>query len=216
MKPRKNILRRNRFTRRGVMIALVGFMLVFLVGTVAFVADLGNVIVVKTTLGAAADAAALAGAGAMAQSYQLYDVTPVAVAYGRQNVPENYGDVLDASSVTYGVWDPATHSFTPTNLDPNAIRVRVERTHARKPGALFLCQSIWLGLDRGQGTGHRRWRKQHIHPIERGTRVVYVTSTKELSNVVLNFGPDEDGNPRQQKFEPLTGYTGNFRRHWRL
>src|SRR5262245_18077646 len=131
MNLRTHSLRRKKPARRGVMIAFIGFMLVVLLGTIAFVGDLGNVIVVKTTLGPGGAAGALAGAGAMAQSYQLSDVTHIAVEYGRANVPEIYGDVLHVSNVTYGIWDPAARTFTPTNLDPNAIRVRVERTHSR-------------------------------------------------------------------------------------
>jgi len=49
---------RNCHPRKGVMVALVGFMLVVIFGTIAFVSDLGHVIVIRTTLGAAADAAA--------------------------------------------------------------------------------------------------------------------------------------------------------------
>ncbi len=192
------------------MIALIGFMLVILMGTIAFVADLGNVIVVKTTLGAAADAAALAGAGAMAQSYVLSEVTPVAVQYGLNNVPENYGNVLDESSVTFGIWDPESRTFTPTNLDPNAVRVVVERTNARGNEVPYFFARV-LGYDstEARASAIAVGANSTSTPLNDHT-AVYVTSTKDLSNVVLDFGPDEDGNPRHQKFEPLSGYTGNF------
>jgi len=202
--------RRNKHVRRGVMIALVGFMLVILFGMVAFVADLGNVIVVKTTLGAAADAAALAGAGAMAQSYTLSDVKPIAVEYGLANVPENYGGVLDQSNVTFGVWNPESRSFMPTNLDPNAVRVVVERTNARGNEVPYFFAKVF-GLDSTE-----LWAEAiAVGANSTSTPLnyhqsVYVTSTKDLSNVVLDFGPDEFGNSRHQKFDGLSGYTGNF------
>jgi hypothetical protein len=200
----------KRHSRNGVMVALVGFMLVVIFGTIAFVADLGNVIVVRTTLGASADAAALAGAGAMAQSYSLDEVRPIAVQFGLANVPENYGTVLDQSNVTFGIWDPQTHTFTPNITDPNAVKVVVERTAARDNEVPYFFAKIF-------GFGSTEVSAEAIAVGANSTttplnyhRTVYVTSTKDLSNVVLDFGPDEFGNPRHQKFDGLSGYTGNF------
>ncbi|HEX2473549.1 MAG TPA: TadG family pilus assembly protein [Lacipirellulaceae bacterium] len=208
----KQSRRPNRYThpRKGVMVALVCFMLVVIFGTIAFVSDLGNIIVIRTTLGASADAAALAGAGAMAQSYSLDQVKPIAVEYGLANVPENYGDVLDQSSVTFGTWDPETHTFTPTNLEPNAVRVVVERTAARNNAVPYFFAKIFgFGSTEVAAEAIAVGANSTTTPLNDG-RSVYVTSTKELSNVVLDFGPDEFGNPRQQKFDGLSGYTGNF------
>jgi hypothetical protein len=208
----KQSRRPNRYThpRKGVMVALVCFMLVVIFGTIAFVSDLGNIIVIRTTLGASADAAALAGAGAMAQSYSLDQVKPIAVEYGLANVPENYGDVLDQSSITFGTWTPETHTFTPTNLEPNAVHVIVERTAARENAVPYFFAKIF-------GFGSTEITAEAIAVGANSTttplnyhRTVYVTSTKDLSNVVLNFGPDEFGNPRHQKFDNLSGYTANF------
>lgn len=192
------------------MVALVGFMLVVIFGTIAFVSDLGNIIVVRTTLGAAADAAALAGAGAMAQSYTLAEVRPVAVQYGMANVPENYGTVLDQSSVTFGIWNPETRTFTPNNIEPNAVRVVVERTVARNNEVpYFFARIFGFGSTELSAEAIAVGANSTTTPLNDGTSV-YVTSTKNLSNVVLDFGPDELGNPRHQKFDGLTGYTGNF------
>ena len=203
-------LNRNRPARKGVMIALVGFMLVVIIGTIAFVGDLGNVIVVRTTLGAAADAAALAGAGAMAQSYSLDEVKPIAVEYGLANVPENYGIVLDQANVTFGTWNPETHTFTPTNLDPNAVKVVVERTAARDNEVPYFFAKIFgFGSTELSAEAIAVGANSTTTPLNDG-RSVYVTSTKELSNVVLDFGPDEFGDPRHQKFDGLSGYTANF------
>jgi hypothetical protein len=193
------------------MAPLFAFMLVMIFGMIAFVADLGNLIVVKTTLGASADAAALAGAGAMAQSFTLDQIKPIAVQYGLDNVPDDYGIVLDESNVTFGLWNPATKTFAPTNLDPNAVRVVVERTSARNNVVRYSFAKIF-GLDSKELSAQAIavGANSTSTPLTEGPKSVYVTSTKDLSNVVLDFGPDEFGNPRHQKFEPLSGYTANF------
>jgi hypothetical protein len=198
---------RHLLGRRGVMVPLVGFMLVIVFGVIAFVADIGNVIVVRTTLGAAADAAALAGAGALAESYNLPDVKPVAVEYGMNNVPANYGQVMDQSSVTFGVWDAASRTFTPTNDSPNAVRVVAQRVNARGNevpyffGRVMGFESTEVSVD-AIAVG----ANSTSTPLSERPKSVYVTSTKDLSNVVLQF---TDGTT--QKFEGLKkAYSGTF------
>lgn len=195
--------RRNR-TRRGVIVAMFGFMLVMLFGMCAFVADIGNVIQVKTTLGAAADAAALAGAGAMAQSYTLSQVEATAIEYGRSNVPIGYGNVVDETNVTFGRWDPESKDFIPGNGEPNAIRVVAERTSARGNAVPYFFAKIF-----GLAQAEAREEAIAVGAISTSDATydnsVYVTSTKDLSNVVLEFA---DG--AHQKFQGLHGFTGTF------
>lgn len=200
----------HRSSRQGGIVALVAFMLVMAIGTVAFVSDVGHVIVVKTTLGAAADAAALAGAGAMAQSYQLNNVKPVAVEYGLANVPPQYGVVLDESSVSFGVWNPETRHFAPTNIEPNAVKVVVKRSAERTNEVPYFFARVF-GLQSTELSAEAIAVGANSTSTPLGyNKSVYVTSSKDLSNVVLDFGPDEFGNPRHQKFDGLTGFTGNF------
>jgi hypothetical protein len=192
--------------RRGTMVPLVGFMLVMLFGVIAFVADLGHVIVVKSTLGAAADSAALAGAGALNQAWSLSEVRATAVEYGQANVPPHYGTVLDESAITFGDWDPDTLTFTPTGDEPNAVKVTVGRTHARdNPVSYFFARL--LGQESTEVTAEAvAVGAISIYPYEtEAPETVYVTSTKDLSNVVLEFA---DG--VHQKFDGLSGYTGTF------
>jgi Flp pilus assembly protein TadG len=60
--------------RRGAIAPLTGFLLVFLVGMVAFAVDTGWIVVVRTELQAAADAAALAGADPLMDAYVQYQM----------------------------------------------------------------------------------------------------------------------------------------------
>lgn len=206
MKSITSLGKRRNPDRRGVMIPLLGFSLVILFGVIAFVADIGNVIVVRTTLGVAADAAALAGAGALAESYNLADIRPIAVQYGMQNVPANYGVVLNESNVTFGKWNAETRTFTPTNDQPDAVRVVVERTHARGNAVPYFFAKV-LGFDSTTVSSEAiavGANSTSTSLIQRPTSV-YVTSTKDLSNVVLLFS---DGT--RQKFDNLTGYSGTF------
>jgi hypothetical protein len=64
--------------RRGAITPLTAFMLVFLIGMVSFVVDLGWVVVVRTELQAAADAAALAGADPLMDGYVQYQMATAA------------------------------------------------------------------------------------------------------------------------------------------
>lgn len=197
----------NRESRHGTVLPLVAFMLIAIFGVVAFVADTGRIVVVKSTLGAAADAAALAGAGAMAQSYNLDVVENTAVEYGQLNVPENYGQIMDETDVILGEWDPVARTFTPTNLEPNAVKVVAKRTSSRGNQVPYSFARIF-GLENTEVSAEAiavgANNTSDLLPSSEYT--VYVTSTKDLSNVVLQFA---DGSP-DQKFEPLSGYSRTF------
>jgi hypothetical protein len=193
-----------------VILPLLAMMLAMTVGAAAFVGDLGNLIVVRTTLSAAADAAALAGAGALAQSYQANDVKPVAVEYGLANVPAHYGAVLDESTVLLGTWDPETRTFAPTTSAPNAVRVIVRRDERQSNAVPFFFGRIFgLTASEVRAEAVAVGANTSSTSLSQNTSV-HVTSTKELSNVVLDFGPDEFGNPQHQKFDSLAGYSGNY------
>lgn len=196
----------GREERRGAVVPMFAFMLVGLFGTIAFVADVGNLVVVRSTLSAAADAAALAGAGAMAQSYNMNVVEQTAVEYGQLNVPANYGTVIDAGSVTMGKWDAATKTFTATNIEPNAVRVIAHRTEDRGNAIPYFFARIF-GLENTDMT---------VQAIAAGANntsallpsniySVYVTSTKDLSNVILHFA---DGT--WYKYDNQSGYAKTY------
>jgi len=190
--------------RRGAMLVLVAVMLVVLLGMCAFGVDIGYLAATRTTLSAAADAAALAAAGSMGQSSNLDEVEAVAINYAQTNVPANYGTVIDAANVTFGVWDTGAKTFTPDNVNPNAVRVIVERTQSRGNAVPFFLGKIFRSQAKDL-SAEAVAVGAVTSPDASYSQSVYVTSTKDLSNVVLEFA---DG--MHQKFEGLSGYTGTF------
>lgn len=207
MKPLRYQRVRNRSRRRGAFVVLMCVMLVVVFAMISFVVDLGNVIVNKTTLGAAADAAALAAASSMAEDLSYSEMQAIGREYALMNVPANYGAVADDASVIFGNWDPATRTFTPSNIAPDAVRVVVARTESRgNPVPYFFARAL------GQDWTEVSAEAIAVGPVSTagtntapGAQSVYVTSTKDLSNVVLGF---EDG--EHQKFEGLSGYSATF------
>ena len=185
--------------RRGAMLVLVAFMMVVVFGVAVFAVDLSWIVTNRTQLQSAADAAALAGAGTLVTDVTLGAVEAEALHYANINAPQS------AASVTFGTWAPDAQLFTPGNFSPTAVRVAVQRT-AEQDNAVpsFLAKLF----------GHSHFdivteaiAVGAIPAVTTSTKTtsVYVTSTKDLSNVVLHF---DDGT--HQKFEGLTGYTGTF------
>jgi hypothetical protein len=196
----------NRATeRRGTIVAFVGVMLVMLTSIVAFSTDVGYLTLTKTTLKAAADASALAAAGSMTQDDSETLAVNAALDYANSNVPESYGRVLISEDVVFGIWNPDDQSFVPDLNQPNAVKVTLERSVERQnPVESFF----------GQVLNHD-YTELRVEAIAVGAftnqesttaNQVYVTSSKDLSNVVLEFA---DGS--HQKFEGISGYSGTFK-----
>jgi hypothetical protein len=161
--------------------------------------DVGNLAFHKTKLQASADASALAGATSLAMASSNPTVISEATAYARLNSPSA------GINVTLGFWDPESSSFTEGYDNPNAVCVRLDRSESRgNPVRAFL--SGMFGSDRfdlhaqsiAVGATPRRNSGVNNHSV-------YVTSTKDLSNVVLEFA---DGT--HQKFDGLSSYSGTF------
>ncbi|MBN2217360.1 MAG: VWA domain-containing protein [Pirellulales bacterium] len=119
--------------------ALIFFvaMLVVIVGMVAFAVDIGHIVLVRTQLQVAADAAAIGAAAKLGGSYdEIHDIA--------KNVAERHrvGDknvVLDQSDVEMGMWDASTRTFTPSDEGiGNAVRVTTYRDAAHG-GEVPLC-----------------------------------------------------------------------------
>ena len=181
------------------MVALVAMMMVIVLAMAAFAVDVGWVVTSKTQLQSAADAGALAGAGALVENYTLAGIRAEASHFAQINAP------VATPIITFGNWDPDTQSFTPDTENPNAVRVLVERTAARGNAAPSFFGRL-LGRDyfdiKAESIAVGAVLVEEQSSV---TTSVYVTSTKDLSNVVLEF---EDG--AHQKFEPLKGYSGTF------
>jgi len=194
--PRCRIPRRHR---RGAMLVLVAIMMVVVFGVAIFAVDLGWIVANRTQLQSAADAAALAGASTLVENVTLSGVQAESLEYAQRNAPSSF------ATVSFGTWDPGTKTFTPDSFNPTAVRVLVERTVEHDNAIPSFLARVF---------GHRQFdiAAESIAvgavPAETtstDTTSVYVTSTKDLSNVVLRFEDD-----MHQKFEGLSGYTGTF------
>ncbi len=185
--------------RRGAVLVLVAFMMVALIGVAVFAVDLGWIVANRTQLQSAADAAALAGASTLVENVTLTAVEAEALEYARINAPAAF------ASVSFGTWTPDTKTFTPDSFNPTAVRVVIERSEQRdNPIPSFLAKLF--------GHSHFNIATESIAvgavpavTTDSQTTSVYVTSTKDLSNVVLRFADDT-----HQKFDGLSGYTGTF------
>ena len=108
--------------RRGAVLLLTVFLLIFLLGVIAFAVDIGYVLVAKTELQTAADSAALAAGATMGNSQDTSVATGVQFAglnkVGGRNV------VLANSDLVFGTWDTTARTFTPSQSGlSNAVKV---------------------------------------------------------------------------------------------
>ena len=113
--------RHSHRTRRGAIIVLTAFLLIFLIGMMAFAVDLGYITLVRTEIQIAADACAFAGAGAMvygtsAAQTEVYNYLALNKVGGRNLSAPNAG-------IEFGNWDSNSRTFTASNQQPSAIRV---------------------------------------------------------------------------------------------
>lgn len=185
--------------RRGAMLVLVTIMMVVVFGVAIFAVDLGWIVANRTQLQSAADAAALAGASTLVENVTLAAVEAESLQYAQVNAPVSF------ATVSFGTWEPGTKTFTLDNFNPTAVRVVVERTAQRGNAIPSFLAKVF---------GHSQFDAT-VASIAVGaipaatssteTTSVYVTSTKDLSNVVLRFEDDT-----HQKFDNLTDYTGTF------
>ncbi len=203
---------RRNSTRRGAVIVFVAAMIVVLAGMAAFSVDVGFLATTNARMRAAADAAALAGAGAMTDLWDQNQVSAVALDYALNNVPPSYGTVASNSSITFGIWDPELQVFTPNGstpegTTPNAIRVVLERNQSRgNPVPMFFGRIFGQSYKEMTVEAVAVGAVSNIMASATNHSSVYVTSTKDLSNVVLLF---EDGT--HQKFDGLSKYSGTFK-----
>jgi hypothetical protein len=194
--------------RRGSMLTLVAVMMVVIVAVTAFAIDTGYIVCARTQLRSAADSAVLAGAGALTEGQSLDLCRGQAVYYSNLNAPQS------TTTISFGTWNPTSKTFTSGTSQPNAVRALVSRTAANNDSIPLFFAKIF-GLDHQDATaeaiasGATAYYSGTTPPTS-----VYVTSTKDLSNVVLQFAPDDPPQnpprPETQKFESLTGYTGTF------
>ncbi len=107
--------------RRGLLFVLAAFLMVVIIGMVAFGVDVGYIVLTRTELQKAVDATAYAAGS------QLVAGTAAATTEGLKYLALNNvgGRTLGASSTKFefGTWDTNTRTFNVTNTDPTAVRV---------------------------------------------------------------------------------------------
>jgi Flp pilus assembly protein TadG len=113
--------------RRGMVIVYVMIVVLSLIGIVSLAVDTGRVVVAKTAMRGAVDAAARA---AVMQIQQGSDAAiSAAIGVAGENSVDGSPLVLQSSDVTVGNWENG--SFTAGGTSPNAVMVQAFRTAAR-------------------------------------------------------------------------------------
>jgi Flp pilus assembly protein TadG len=121
-------VRRFASDDRGSVLPIVGLCLTVILGFAAIAVDLGQQSAVRTQLEATADAAALAAAGALPDTYKA---RAKAKDYAEKNMPQaQNGEVLADSDIVVGTWYAETRTFTPNGPVANAVQVTVRRSTA--------------------------------------------------------------------------------------
>lgn len=122
-----NRISENRLRlRRGAVAVFTAFMMVFIMGMVAFAIDLGYIAVVRNRLQVAADAAALAGAANIGDSTKALQAAKNVAALNVAGSPTDMVSLAD-SDVVFGNWNSGTKTFTANGTPSNACRVVAKR-----------------------------------------------------------------------------------------
>jgi Flp pilus assembly protein TadG len=101
--------RSNR--RQGVALPLAALFIVFLAGMVAFGVDCGVIVLARTQLQAAADAAAIAGADTLANGTSAAQTAAQTIGQANKAAGANVS-IVTASDVQLGTWSSSTSTFT--------------------------------------------------------------------------------------------------------
>jgi Flp pilus assembly protein TadG len=113
--------------RRGFAVIYLLVIFSAMCGLVSLGVDFGRVTLDKAELQLAADAAARNGAAGLPTNSWLTNAVNAAAA----NVIEGQAVVLTAADVQEGFWDISTATFTPTTVNPNAVKITAHLSAAR-------------------------------------------------------------------------------------
>ena len=133
--------------RQGSVTVTSALLMIFLLGMVAFVVDIGNLCLVTTQAQAVADAAALAGARGLAISPA--QVRSNAKTCANQNSANGNAITLQDANVVLGTWNTSTSTFTvltgSAESSATAVQVTVPLTAANSnPVTLFFARVFGL------------------------------------------------------------------------
>ncbi len=120
------------------MSVMVALLLIVLIGFAALALDVGYMMVMKNELQNTADAAALAGTGALGTIYSTmtysaqlaYESSTSDVAPAIQALVTGMSLSIPNSDITIGQWNPLTNVFTAGLDSPDAVNVIAERDNA--------------------------------------------------------------------------------------
>jgi len=130
--------------RRGAIIVLAAFLMIAMLGFVAFSVDLGWIVLVKTELQNAADSAALAAGTKMSDSRA--NMESIAQNYAGRHTAGGQAVALTSTDIEYGLWDSESQSFVPSTGAGNALRITARRNDSTGGNTLFFAKV--LGRDR--------------------------------------------------------------------
>ena len=124
--------------RRGKIVVMTAFLMVVMLGMVAFSVDVGYMAVTRTEMQICTDAAALAGASALVQGQD--NARAVALSYLAKN--KVAGQTLGASNATIdlGTWNETTRSFT-VSKSWSAVNTNPEASNCC-PRGRFSCHEL--------------------------------------------------------------------------
>jgi Mg-chelatase subunit ChlD len=190
--------------RKGVVLVFVVIVLTCLIGIIALIVDVGYLYNIKGDLQAAADAAALAGAGGLSIDQDTARARAIDIA--QKNYANGLPVVLQNSDVQLGLWDSVA-GFTPLNSPTaraNAVKVDAKLIGAKtifagvlginsvdvgtSAIAVFGARDIVLTLDY---SGSMSYDSQFIHRQQMGLSEVesYLDkSWQDLSPLMQNPG----------------------------
>jgi Flp pilus assembly protein TadG len=125
-------LRTREHSRRGSILVLSAFLMVFMLGMIAFSVDLGMLMLTRTQLQVAADSAAMAAGAVLGVPGQ--NAVATAQQFAGYYRAAGAAVVLASSDVENGTWDSTARTFTPTGATvSNAVKVTV-RTNSTSGG----------------------------------------------------------------------------------
>ncbi len=111
----------KKHPRRGVTLVLAAIFMVVMLGMIAFAVDIGQIVLARTQLQAAADSAAMAAAASM--GLPRNEMEAVANQFAGYHSAVGTPVELNSDNIEYGTWDVSTRVFTPSANPGNAIRV---------------------------------------------------------------------------------------------
>jgi Flp pilus assembly protein TadG len=129
--------RRGGRERRAVTLFFAAFLMVVMLGIVAFAIDVGYIVLVRTQLQAAADSSAIAATAVM--TLPRGEMTDTAKQFAAYHLAAGKNVQLLDKDIEYGTWDAGRRSFAPSPTPGNAVRVtaKCDKTTTGEVGFFF-------------------------------------------------------------------------------